>query len=149
MHIHSPAHLLCVGLNSAYRLLCCRRSAFSQCFAAWSARRSVSCLLVMMRRNLGLKGFPLHFFLTDAPCESLFFLLASGLHLQLTVPAHSDWLTAQTEAIHWAETAGILKFDWHFVLTWSLKVFCFLPLLHVLFLLLCSSFHFIFSVCLQ
>lgn len=73
-------HLLYFSLHSAHEVQSFNRSPLLQRGASQSAHQPVSRLLVLMRKNLGLKGFlP---FLTDAPQESppLFFssILAFG-----------------------------------------------------------------------
>ncbi len=152
VHIQFPVHLLYATLNSAYKVLCFSRSAFSQCRAAPSARQSVSCSLVLMRKNLGLKGFLT--FWQMHPVNLLlfsFFFLASGLHLQLTVPVHTDWQPnlrpfTQLRKLAFQHLIDIL------CILWSLFVLLFVSSSYVIFLFLYSSLYVILyflSFCLQ
>lgn len=72
------------------------------CCAALSAHQSVSCLLVLMRKNLGLKGFLAFWHMHhENRLLFLFFLLFFWPLVCIwswLYRAHTDWLT---EAIHW------------------------------------------------
>lgn len=141
VHIQFPVHLLYATLHTAYQVLCFGRSAFVHCCAARSARRSVSCLLVLMRKNFGLKGFltfwqmhPVDFLLF-----SIFFswplVCISSWLCQCTLTDWQPKLRPFTELwmIAFEHLIDVLFFYGH----WS--VLCFLSLLPMLFFYCCIS----------